>query len=146
MIAFDAMNTSSNVPADVQEFATKLFQLARTGDLSLLEYIDQGVNVDLSNQDGNTFLMLATYSGHRELTQGLIERGADVDKLNARGQSPLAGVIFKKEDEILQLLLDAGADPAAGHPDAIATAKMFGREDLAAVLSKASKTSEGTQR
>lgn len=119
------------VPEDVQEFAGKLFELARTGNVALLDYVDNGVDVDLANQDGNTFLMLATYAGHIELARGLVERGADVDKLNARGQSPLAGVIFKKEDEIVELLLQAGADPRAGHPDAIATAQMFGREDLA---------------
>lgn len=119
------------VPEDVQEFAGKLFELARTGNVALLDYVDNGVDVNLANQDGNTFLMLATYAGHLELARGLVERGADVDKLNARSQSPLAGVIFKKEDEIVELLLQAGADPRAGHPDAIATARMFGREDLA---------------
>ncbi|EEI17129.1 ankyrin repeat domain-containing protein [Corynebacterium lipophiloflavum] len=127
------MNEQENqhVPEDVQEFAGKLFELARTGDVVLLDYVDNGVDVNLANQDGNTFLMLATYAGHLELARGLVERGANVDKLNARGQSPLAGVIFKKEDEIVELLLHAGADPRAGHPDAIATARMFGREDLA---------------
>ena len=127
------MNEQENqqVPEDVQEFAGKLFELARTGDVVLLDYVDNGVDINLANQDGNTFLMLATYAGHLELARGLVERGADVDKLNARGQSPLAGVIFKKEDEIVELLLQAGADPRAGHPDSIATARMFGRDDLA---------------
>ncbi|QPK82833.1 ankyrin repeat domain-containing protein [Corynebacterium qintianiae] len=127
------MNDHDNhqVPEEIQEFAGKLFEFARTGDVTLLEYVDNGVDVNLANQDGNTFLMLAAYSGHAELVEGLVERGADVDKLNARGQSPLAGVIFKKEDAIVDLLLEAGADPRAGHPDAIATAQMFGRADLA---------------
>lgn len=118
------------VPQEIQEFAGKLFELARTGDTTLLDYVDNGVDANLANQDGNTFLMLAAYAGHEELVAGLIERGADVDKLNARGQSPLAGVIFKKEDAVMELLLAAGADPRAGHPDAIATAQMFGRGDV----------------
>lgn len=105
--------------------------MAREGDVTLLDYIDQGVAVDMANQDGNTFLMLAAYSGHADLVRGLAARGADVNKLNERGQSPLAGVVFKKEDEIVDVLLHAGADPQAGTPDAIATALMFGREDLA---------------
>lgn len=119
------------VPEDVQEFAGKLFDLARTGDEALLDYIDHGVAVDMANQDGNTFLMLAAYAGQVPLVRGLIERQADVDKQNARGQSPLAGAIFKKEDEVAQVLLDAGADPHAGTPSAIDTARMFGRGDLA---------------
>ncbi|WP_019193262.1 ankyrin repeat domain-containing protein [Corynebacterium timonense] len=124
-------DTSSEVPSDVQEFATKLFNLARTGGMSLLEYVDHGVAVDMANQDGNTLLMLAAYAGHEELVRGLVERGANVDKLNGHGLSPLSGVIFKKEDAIVELLLEAGADPRAGSPDAIATARTFGRDDLA---------------
>lgn len=126
----------TEIPADVQEFATRLFNMARGGDLTLLDYVDQGVAVDMANQDGNTFLMLASYAGHVDLTRGLIERGADVNKFNERGQAPLAGVVFKKEDALIDVLLAAGADPTAGTPDAISTAKMFERDDLVEKMSK----------
>lgn len=116
----------NQVPEDIQAFAAKLFTMARSGDEHLLDYVDHGVDVNLSNQDGNSLLMLAAYSGHAELVAGLIGRGADVDKQNARGQSPLAGAIFKKEDEVVHLLLRAGADVQAGQPSAIETARMFG--------------------
>ncbi|WP_290187116.1 ankyrin repeat domain-containing protein [Corynebacterium glaucum] len=116
----------STVPEDVQEFAAKLFDMARTGDMALLDYVDHGVDVNLTNQDGNTLLMLAAYSGHAELVEGLVGRHADVDKQNARGQTPLAGAVFKKEDAVVRVLLSAGADPHAGHPSAVETAKMFG--------------------
>lgn len=127
---------SNEVPNDVQEFAAKLFNFARTGDTQLIDYIKQGVNVDLTNQDGNSFVMLASYSGHGELVKQLIEAGADVNKTNNRGQTPLAGVIFKKEDAIIDDLLAAGADPRAGSPDSIETARMFGREDLVEKFTK----------
>ena len=117
---------TNQVPEDVQEFATKLFTMARTGDASLLDYVDHGVDVNLTNQDGNTLLMLAAYNGHAELVEGLVGRHADVDKQNARGQTPLAGAVFKKEDAVVRVLLSAGADPHAGHPSAVETAKMFG--------------------
>lgn len=118
------------IPDDVQAFAHKLFNLARTGDAALLDYIDHGVAVDMANQDGNTFLMLAAYNGHTQLVKGLVGRQADVDKQNARGQSPLAGAIFKREDAVVDALIEAGADPNAGTPSALETARMFGREDL----------------
>ncbi|AGS35465.1 hypothetical protein B841_09965 [Corynebacterium maris DSM 45190] len=118
------------LPEDVQELVTKLFAMTREGDLTLLEYVRQGVNVDLANQDGNTFLMLAAYSGREELVKGLLAEGADPDKLNGHGQSPLAGAIFKKEDGVVEALLEADADPLAGHPNAVDSAKMFGRTDL----------------
>ena len=47
---------------DIQNFATKLFDFARNGDATLLEYIKQGVNVDMVNQDGQSFIMLAALS------------------------------------------------------------------------------------
>lgn len=122
--------TEQELPADVQELVTKLFTMARNGDMTLVEYVRQGVNVDLANQDGNTFLMLAAYAGHPDLVRGLIAEGADVNKLNQRGQAPLAGAIFKKEDGVIDALLEAGADPQAGHPTAVDSARMFGREDL----------------
>lgn len=120
---------------EIQDFATKLFDLARTGDATLLEYIAQGVNVDMVNQDGQSFIMLAAYHGHAELVRLLAASGADVNLLNDRGQSPLAGAIFKKEDAVIDALLDAGADPTAGHPNAVDSAPMFGREDLLERLS-----------
>ncbi|MCQ4607415.1 ankyrin repeat domain-containing protein [Corynebacterium pseudogenitalium] len=129
----------NEIPEDVQAFATRLFQMARDGEATLLDYVDQGVDVNLANQDGNSLLMLSSYSGHLALTEGLIARGADVNALNARGQSPLAGTIFKKEDDIARALINAGADATIGTPSAIDTASMFGREDLIDLL-------QGTQR
>ena len=120
---------------EIQDFATKLFDFAHTGDTTLLEYISQGVNVDMVNQDGQSFIMLAAYHGHAELVRLLAAAGADVNLLNDRGQSPLAGAIFKKEDAVIDALLDAGADPTAGHPNPVDSARMFGREDLLERLS-----------
>ena len=114
----------------MQEFAHRLFNMAREGILDLLNYIDQGVNINLVNQDGQSFLMLAAYHGHADLVTALARAGADVNLFNDRGQSPLAGAIFKKEDAVVDALLDAGASATAGQPTAIDSARMFGREDL----------------
>ncbi|MGV0341474.1 ankyrin repeat domain-containing protein [Corynebacterium mastitidis] len=122
--------TSPDIPQDVQELATRLFDMARSGDERLVEYVDHGVAVDMVNQEGNSFLMLAAYAGHADLVGALIERGADVNRLNDRGQSPLAGAIFKKEDAVVEALLAAHADLHRGQPTAVDTARMFGREDL----------------
>ena len=86
--------------------------------------------------------MLAAYAGHAALVRGLVERGADPNRLNDRGQAPIAGAVFKREDEVVRVLVEAGADPRAGVPDAIASARMFGRADLLAVLG--AREEEGT--
>lgn len=119
-------------PDDVAEFAGKLFELARAGDMVLLEYIQQGVRPTLSNHEGQSFLMLAAYHGHAQLVTALAEAGADPNQVNDRNQTPLAGAIFKKEEEVIAALLAAGADPYAGSPSALETAQVFGREDLVA--------------
>lgn len=124
----------TEIPDDVRDLATRLFDMARNGDEALIEYLDNGVSPDLANQDGNSLLMLAAYAGHTAIVRGLLERGADVDKQNNRGQTPLAGAVFKKYDEVVDVLIDAGADPHAGAPSAVETAKLFQMHDALARL------------
>jgi uncharacterized protein len=115
---------------DVQEFATRMFDLARAGETdTLAAYVDAGVPANLSNDKGDTLLMLAAYHGHAETVRALVERGADPGRANDRGQTPLAGAVFKKESEVVRALLDAGADPSAGAPSAVDTARMFANEE-----------------
>ncbi|MEJ2888764.1 ankyrin repeat domain-containing protein [Actinomycetospora aeridis] len=126
----------SDQPDDaVRDLASRVFDLARDGDAaSLAEYVDAGVPVNLTNEKGDTLLMLAAYHGHVDAVTALIARGADVDRLNDRGQAPVAGAVFKGEDAVVRALVAAGADPHAGHPTAVDTARMFEREDLLAIL------------
>lgn len=74
--------------------------------------------------------MLAAYSGHHTLVQSLLTRKANPNKLNDRGQSPLAGAVFKGEDEVVKVLVEGGADPRLGTPNAIESARMFGKEGM----------------
>lgn len=114
-----------------------MFDMARQGDAGLLEYVDAGAPVELTDALGNTLLMLAAYHGHPGLVSGLVARGADVDRVNDRGQAPLAGAVFKAEDEVVRALLTAGADPDTGSPTARDTATMFS-SPLAALFPPAS--------
>jgi uncharacterized protein len=126
----------SDVPTEVAELAGRVFDLARDGDAATLAaYVDAGVPVNLTNDAGDTLVMLAAYHGHADAVRALVARGADVNRCNDRGQAPVAGAVFKGEDDVVRALVDAGADPLAGHPTAVDTARMFGREDLLAVLS-----------
>ncbi|GAA5059736.1 hypothetical protein HNP84_005044 [Thermocatellispora tengchongensis] len=116
---------------ELEEFATRMFDLARRGETErLAAYVDAGVPADLTNDKGDTLLMLAAYHGHADTVRALAARGADPGRANDRGQTPLAGAVFKKEAEVVRALLEAGADPAAGTPSAIDTARMFGHEEF----------------
>jgi uncharacterized protein len=122
---------------EVMQLAGKVFDLARTGCTdTLAAYVDAGVPANLSNDRGDTLVMLAAYHGHAEAVAALLSRGADPDRINDRGQSPLAGAVFKGEDAVIEVLLDGGADPLAGTPSALDAARMFGRQELAARLER----------
>ncbi|SEG14966.1 hypothetical protein SAMN05216223_103408 [Actinacidiphila yanglinensis] len=120
---------------EVLQLASQAFDLARKGDTDkLAAYVDAGVPVDLTNDSGDSLVMLAAYHGHTPAVHALIQRGAEVDRANDRGQTPLAGAVFKGERDVISALMDAGADPSAGSPSAIDTARVFGRTDLLSLL------------
>ncbi|MFF0108484.1 ankyrin repeat domain-containing protein [Streptomyces hirsutus] len=116
---------------EVVELATKIFDMARSGRTEeLVAYVDAGVPANLTNDRGDSLVMLAAYHGHADAVRALLERGADVDRINDRGQTPLAGAAFKGDTEVVEALLQGGADPAAGTPSAVDTARMFDRAEL----------------
>ncbi|MEU6170148.1 ankyrin repeat domain-containing protein [Streptomyces tanashiensis] len=116
---------------EVIELASKVFDLARTGDAdALAAYVDAGVPANLTNDKGDTLVMLAAYHGHAAVVTALLERGAEADRANDRGQTPLAGAVFKGEDAVVRALLAGGANPEAGTPSALDTARMFGKAEL----------------
>ncbi|MCF3123892.1 MULTISPECIES: ankyrin repeat domain-containing protein [Streptomyces] len=122
---------SEALDPEVVELATKIFDLARQGDTAaLVAYVDAGVPANLTNDSGDSLVMLAAYHGHAEAVRALVARGADTNSANDRGQTPLAGAVFKGEDAVVRALLEGGADPAAGMPSAIDTARMFGKVEL----------------
>ncbi|GAA6525401.1 ankyrin repeat domain-containing protein [Intrasporangium sp. DVR] len=121
----------SLTPEDRRRIVDIAMELARTGQTAdLLDFLDHGVPVDITDADGNSFLMLAAYHGRAETVQALIARGADVDLRNSRDQSPVAGAIFKGEESVVRFLVGAGADLDAGTPTARQAAEMFGRTRL----------------
>ncbi len=116
---------------EVVELATKIFDLARQGQTeALAAYVDAGVPASLTNDKGDSLVMLAAYHGHADAVRALLERGAEPNQANDRGQTPLAGAVFKGEEAVIRALLDGGADPAAGTPSAVDTARMFGKTEL----------------
>ncbi|WP_431682277.1 ankyrin repeat domain-containing protein [Kitasatospora sp. KL5] len=126
-------DTPQTPDAEVVELAGRLFDAARAGDAAMLAaYLDAGAPADLSNERGDSLLMLAAYHGHTAAVQTLLQHGAEADRANDRGQTPLAGAVFKGYDEVVAALLDGGADPAAGTPSALDTARMFGKDALVA--------------
>ncbi|GAB3347068.1 ankyrin repeat domain-containing protein [Modestobacter lapidis] len=123
------------IDPEVIELAGRVFDLARAGATEELSaYLDAGVPANLTNDKGDTLLILAAYRGHPDTVAVLLEHGADHGRINDRGQTPLAAAVFKQSAETVRHLLAAGADPDAGQPSARATAAFFELPEMTALL------------
>lgn len=122
----------------VIELAGRVFDLARGGATDeLAEYIDAGVPANLTNDKGDSLLILAAYHVHPETVAALLSRGADHSRVNDRGQTALAAAVFRQSADTVTQLLAAGADPDAGGPSARATAAFFELPEMTALLEAA---------
>ena len=124
--------TGEPIDPGVVELAGRVFDLARGGHTEeLTAYVDAGVPVNLTNDKGDTLLILAAYHGHPVTVGALLDRGVDHSRVNDRGQTALAAAVFTQSAETVTRLIEAGADPDAGSPSARATATFF---DLPAMV------------
>lgn len=72
---------------EVVELATKIFDLARQGQTeALVAYVDAGVPAGLTNDRGDSLVMLAAYHGHADAVSALVARGAAAGGINDRGR------------------------------------------------------------
>jgi uncharacterized protein len=127
--------SSEPIDPGVIELAGRVFDLARNGHTEELSaYIDAGVPVNLTNDKGDTLLLLAAYYGHAETVAALLARRADPARVNDRGQTALAAAVFKQSAVAVTHLLAAGADPDDGGPSARATAAFFDLPEMSRLL------------
>lgn len=111
---------------DTIAFAHQVFEHARNGDTSILvTYLEAGLPPNLSNQDGDTLLILASRNGHADTVHALLDHGADSAQLNDAGQTALAAAVVRRSVRTVRYLLEAGADPDLGDPSARAAADAF---------------------
>jgi ankyrin repeat protein len=128
---------AGDIDQDVLDFAHRMFDLAREGvTADLTAFVDEGVPVNLTNDKGDSLLILAAYHGHAETVRALLDRGADTGLVNVRGQTALGAAVFRQSAETVTALLDAGADPGAGGPSATEVAHFFALVDMVALLAR----------
>ncbi|MEU6078570.1 ankyrin repeat domain-containing protein [Micromonospora sp. NPDC047074] len=131
---------SEELDAETLAFAHRMFDLARDGATDeLADYVDAGLPVDLTNDKGDTLLILAAYHAHPETVAALLARGADHSRTNDRGQTALAAAAFRSSTEAVRALLAAGADPHQGSPSAVDTASFFDLSEMVALLTAPSR-------
>ena len=69
--------------------------------------VEQGAD---KNKDDGTPLIWASYNGHFEVAQYLVEQGATLDKATILGYTPLAVAASFGHLEVARYLLEQGAD------------------------------------
>jgi len=88
----------------------KLIRAAHKGNIEqLLECSLGWLNVDTTNNEGKTALMVAASSGHAKAVIFLLSVNADVNIEDNEGNTALSYAIIAKNQEIIQLLQEAGA-------------------------------------
>jgi ankyrin repeat protein len=114
-----------------------MFDLARAGDTEgLAAAIDVGIPVNLTNEAGDSLLILAAYHNHPDTVRALLDRGADTARVNDRGQTALGAAVFRRAERSVEYLLAAGADPALGPRSALDIANFFDLPEMLALLRK----------
>lgn len=94
--------------------AQDLRDAALQGQMSdVRQMVEQGVDVNASDEGGRTPLMLASFNGHTEIVQLMLEEGARIDDRNAEGRTPLIFAASGPFPNTVDLLLERGADPDA---------------------------------
>jgi uncharacterized protein len=112
-----------------------MFDLARAGDTErLVTAVDAGIPVNLTNEVGDSLLVLAAYHDHPDTVRMLLDRGADTARINDRGQTALGAAVFRRAERSVGYLLAAGADPALGPRSALDIARFFDLSDMLALL------------
>jgi len=124
-----------SIDPEVIELAGRVFDLARGGRTAdLIAYLDAGVPANLTNDKGDTLLLLAAYHAHPDTVAALLDHGADHGRVNDRGQTALGAAVFRRSGAAVRALLAAGADPDLGRQSARATAAVFGLSEMTRLL------------
>src|ERR1700712_1095731 len=124
----------TELDADVIDFAHRMFEAARNGFTEDLERnLSLGLPPNLTNDKGDTLLMLAAYHDHPDTVRVLLAAGGpDPSRSNDRGQTALGAAVFRQNEETVRALLAAGADPDVGGPSAREMAAFFQLPEMTA--------------
>ncbi|XP_046354230.2 poly [ADP-ribose] polymerase tankyrase-2-like [Haliotis rufescens] len=89
-----------------------IIQACCSGSAELVQLlIDEGCDVNVTDDEGNTALHHACEHEHVSVARVLIEAGANVNKLNCEYASPLLAPSQVPNIELMKMLLEAGSDP-----------------------------------
>lgn len=96
---------------------TLLFRACSQGDLNRVKHLlDEGVNVNARQQDGETPLMFAAVEDKTDVVELLLDRGADIDAVSIENETALVRAVGMSRYETVALLLKRGANIEKSNP------------------------------
>ena len=118
-----------------------IMQAALNGDArSIMEAIENGYDVNATDDEQHTALMMAAYNGHSEVMGMLLDNGATPDSRDNQDRTALMYASTGPFNESVKLLLEAGADPNLVDNNEHFTAIMFaaaeGQKEVVVTLLK----------
>ena len=118
-----------------------VMQAALNGDIrSIMEAVENGYDINATDQEQHTALMMAAYNGHSEIVAMLLDHGATPDTRDNQDRTALMYASTGPFNESVKLLLEAGADPNLVDNDEHFTAIMFaaaeGQKEVVSTLLK----------
>jgi ankyrin repeat protein len=108
---FHINRPAGNYLAETADSNLRLLMAADRGDLdSVIYYIDRGVDINFTSDEGVSPLMYAASNGHLEIVRFLVENGAEIDLIPLNGYTALASACLENHYEVALFLLQQGAD------------------------------------
>ncbi len=122
------------------ELSNKFLQVVQAGNAQgVLDIVQQGVDSNQVNDQGETPLMLAAAAGNKDVMHMLLNHGADINQQDSMGNTALMRVIGQKSFEIAHMLIEHSADSSVTNNEgqtALTQALCTGNQDLLELLVK----------
>jgi hypothetical protein len=113
-----ALAVSESATEENKTVIESIWTATKVGDIKTIkEHLNEGMNVNTRDDEGNAPLHIATLFGQTEIMKLLIQEGADVNISNNDSATPLHTAAFFGQAEAAEILIQNGADVNARHSD-----------------------------
>jgi uncharacterized protein len=89
----------------------QLLMAAQRGEIeTVLKLLQEGADINVTDAQGRTPVMIATYKHDTEMVRALIQKGADINMRDSQKENPLLHAGAQGWLDILKLAIEAKAD------------------------------------